>query len=44
MLKKKLETFNSKYPAARKGDTVRARVPDVDRSRTDGRNILAFLL
>jgi hypothetical protein len=39
-----LQTSNSKYPAAKKGDTVRVRVPDVDRGRTDGRNILAFVL
>ena len=41
---KMVQTSNSKYPAAKKGDTVRVRVPDVDRGRTDGRNILAFVL
>lgn len=41
---KMLQTSASKYPAAKKGDTVKVRVPDVDRGRTDGRNILAFVL
>ncbi|CAH1112464.1 unnamed protein product [Psylliodes chrysocephalus] len=41
---KMLQTSNSKYPTAKKGDTVRVRVPDVDRGRTDGRNILAIVL
>lgn len=41
---KMVQTSNSKYPDAKKGDTVRVRVPDVDRGRTDGRNILAFVL
>ncbi|XP_044745145.1 uncharacterized protein LOC123307008 [Coccinella septempunctata] len=41
---KMVQTSNSKYPDAKKGETVRVRVPDVERGRTDGRNILAFVL
>lgn len=41
---KMLDVSNAKYPAATIGDTVRVRVPDVDRARSDGRNILATVI
>ena len=35
---------SAKYPTAAIGDTVRVRVPDVDRARSDGRNMLATII
>ncbi|XP_031344445.1 KRAB-A domain-containing protein 2-like [Photinus pyralis] len=37
---KMINTSNSKFPAANIGETVRVRVPDVDRSRSDERNMV----
>ena len=39
-----VQTSDAKYPDTKKGDTVRVWVPDGDRGRTDGRNILALVL
>lgn len=33
---------NSKYFTAKVGDTVKVRMPDVNRARTDGRNIINY--
>ncbi|XP_023214332.1 KRAB-A domain-containing protein 2-like, partial [Centruroides sculpturatus] len=41
---KMINTSNSKYTAANVGDTVRIRVPDVDRARSDGKNILGVVV
>ncbi|XP_067132874.1 uncharacterized protein [Centruroides vittatus] len=41
---KMIGTSNSKYTAANVGDTVRIRVPDVDRARSDGKNILGVVV
>jgi len=41
---KMLNVSSSKFPPAKIGDTVRVRIPDVDRARTDGRNILAIVM
>ncbi|XP_028147627.2 uncharacterized protein LOC114341037 [Diabrotica virgifera virgifera] len=38
-----LKFSNSKYPSAKLGNTVRIRVPDVDRARSDQRNLLAIV-
>lgn len=40
---KMLKTSNEKFPPANVGDTVRVKVPDVDRGRTDARNIIAVI-
>ncbi|XP_023218899.1 SCAN domain-containing protein 3-like [Centruroides sculpturatus] len=40
---KMINTSNSKYTAPNVGDTVRIRVPDVDRARSDGKNILGVV-
>uniref|UniRef100_A0A6P7EY72 Uncharacterized protein LOC114324478 n=2 Tax=Diabrotica virgifera virgifera TaxID=50390 RepID=A0A6P7EY72_DIAVI len=40
---KMLKFSNSKYPSAKLGNTVRIRVPDVDRARSDQRNLLAIV-
>ncbi|XP_028128149.2 uncharacterized protein LOC114324478 [Diabrotica virgifera virgifera] len=40
---KTLKFSNSKYPSAKLGNTVRIRVPDVDRARSDQRNLLAIV-
>ncbi|KAF2885068.1 hypothetical protein ILUMI_21123, partial [Ignelater luminosus] len=37
---KMLNSLNSEYPSAKVGDTVRVRVPDVDRAGSDQRNLL----
>ncbi|KAK9679289.1 hypothetical protein QE152_g40145 [Popillia japonica] len=41
---KMLRTSKKKFPAAQIGDTVRIQVPDVDRGRTDPRNVLAIVV
>ncbi|GBL79998.1 hypothetical protein AVEN_29020-1 [Araneus ventricosus] len=41
---KMLRTSNKKFPPAQIGDTVRIQVPDVDRGRTDGRNVLTVVV
>ncbi|XP_023242087.1 uncharacterized protein LOC111640310 [Centruroides sculpturatus] len=41
---KMINTSNSKYTAAIVDDTVRIRVPDVDRARSDGKNILGVVV
>ncbi|CAH1382882.1 unnamed protein product [Tenebrio molitor] len=38
-----LRTSKRKFPPAQIGDTVRIQVPDVDRGRTDPRNVLAVV-
>lgn len=38
-----VDVSNPKYPMAAIGDTVRSRVPDDDRARSDERNILPLL-
>ncbi|GFT54299.1 KRAB-A domain-containing protein 2 [Nephila pilipes] len=35
---------NLKFPAGKFGDTVKLRIPDVDRARRDPRNLLAAIL
>jgi hypothetical protein len=40
---KMLRTSKRKFPPAQIGDTVRIQVPDVDRGRTDPRNVLAVV-
>ncbi|KAK9753251.1 hypothetical protein QE152_g3728 [Popillia japonica] len=42
--KKMLKVSNLKFPSAKIGDTVKLRVPDVDRARSDPRNLLAVIL
>jgi hypothetical protein len=39
-----LRTSKRKFPPAQIGDTVRIQVPDVDRGRTDPRNVLAVVV
>ena len=39
-----LRTSERKFPPAQIGDTVRIKVPDVDRGRTDLRNVLAVVV
>ncbi|XP_022170651.1 KRAB-A domain-containing protein 2-like [Myzus persicae] len=39
-----LRSSNQKFPPARVGDTVRVRVPDIDRGRMDYQNILAVVM
>lgn len=41
---KMLDVSSAKYPMAAIGDTVRVRVPDIDRARSDGRNMLATVI
>lgn len=41
---KMLKISNLKFPAGKVGDTVKLRVPDVDRARSDPRNLLAVIL
>ena len=41
--KKMLKTSNEKFTPAKVGDTVRVKVPDVDRGSADPRNILAVI-
>lgn len=41
---KMLQTSKRKFPPAQIGDTVRIQVPDVDRGRTDARNVLAVVV
>ncbi|CAG4935631.1 unnamed protein product [Colias eurytheme] len=41
---KMLDVSSAKYPMAAIGDTVRVRVPEVDRARSDGRNMLATVI
>ena len=38
--KKMTKLSHKRYPSAEVGDSVKVRVPDVDRSRCDARNIL----
>lgn len=42
--KKMLKVSNLKFPAGKVGDTVKLRIPDVDRARSDPRNLLAVIL
>lgn len=39
-----LRTSKRKFPPAQIGDTVRIQVPNVDRGRTDTRNVLAVVV
>ncbi|XP_025202918.1 uncharacterized protein LOC112600005 [Melanaphis sacchari] len=39
-----LRSSNQKFPPAQVGDTVRVRVPDIDRGRMDYQNILAVIM
>jgi len=39
-----LRSSNQKFPPAQVGDTVRVRVPDIDRGRMDYQNILAVVM
>ncbi|XP_060836281.1 KRAB-A domain-containing protein 2-like [Rhopalosiphum padi] len=39
-----LRSSNQKFPSAQVGDTVRVRVPDIDRGRMDYQNILAVVM
>ena len=39
-----LRTTQKQFPPAQIGDTVRIQVPDVDRGRTDSRNVLAVVV
>ncbi|GFS86528.1 KRAB-A domain-containing protein 2 [Nephila pilipes] len=39
-----LRTSQNQFPPAQIGDTVRIQVPDVDRGRTDNRNVLAVVV
>ncbi|XP_076394125.1 uncharacterized protein LOC105662085 [Megachile rotundata] len=39
-----LRTSQKQFPPAQIGDTVRIQVPNVDRSRTDSRNVLAVVV
>ena len=41
--RKMLKTSNEKFAPASIGDTVRVKIPDVDRGRTDSRNVLAVI-
>nr|XP_012151860.1 PREDICTED: uncharacterized protein LOC105663967 [Megachile rotundata] len=41
---KMLQTSQNQFPPAQIGDTVRIQVPDVDRGRTDSRNVLAVVI
>ena len=42
--KKMKKMSNHMFPACKVGDTVKVRVPDVDRARSDSRNVLAVVL
>ncbi|GFT89138.1 KRAB-A domain-containing protein 2 [Nephila pilipes] len=39
-----LRTSQNQFPPAQIGDTVRLQVPDVDRGRTDNRNVLTVVV
>ena len=41
---KMLRTSHKQFPPAQIGDSVRIQVPDVDRGRTDSRNVLAVVV
>ncbi|XP_057669973.1 KRAB-A domain-containing protein 2-like [Diorhabda carinulata] len=41
---KMLQTSQKQFPLAQIGDNVRIQVPDVDRGRTDSRNVLAVVV
>ena len=41
--KKMTKISDKKYPSAEVGDSVKVRVPDVDRSMCDARNILGVI-
>ncbi|KAJ8961455.1 hypothetical protein NQ318_014703 [Aromia moschata] len=41
---KMIKTSKKKFPPAHIGDTVRIQVPDIDRGRTDPRNVLAVVV
>lgn len=42
--KKMLACSNAKFPIAEIGQSVRVRIPDVDRAKTDSCNIIAIIL